>query len=235
MSNKKEDIKLRLKDGTVVPGATRITGQMDKSDWLAPWANRLGLKGIDSVKYTADAARRGDLIHTILESYVLNEEVELNMEVYSEEDINNSIPHLDFYKEWDSKHTVEPIWCEHSLVSEKYKYGGRIDFYAIVDGKYTIIDFKTSKAISEENYLQLSSYVKLFEENGLSVDQAMIINVGKNKEDKFIEGIKTKEELNTFFELFEALVNVYWIKKKIGYGESEGKKYDYRRTKKKDS
>lgn len=210
------DKSLRLKDGTRVPGATTVIGLLDKP-FLVPWANRLGFKGIDSTEYTNKAAKRGTLIHTVLESHVLNEEVEIDMSQYTESEISNAVEHLNYYKEWEAKHKVEPIWCEHPLVSETYKFGGYVDFYAKVDDKYTVIDFKTSKRINEEYFLQLSSYVVLFEENDLPVDQIMVLNVGKNPEDKFIEANKSIDETRNYFKLFKALLDVYWIKKEIDF------------------
>ena len=45
-----------LQDGTLVPGATTVTGLLNKPA-LVKWANNLGLQGIDSSKYVDKAAR----------------------------------------------------------------------------------------------------------------------------------------------------------------------------------
>lgn len=45
-----------LSDGTLVPGATTVTGLLNKPA-LVKWANNLGLQGIDSSKYVDKAAR----------------------------------------------------------------------------------------------------------------------------------------------------------------------------------
>ena len=60
----KAHIRYKLKDGTVVPGATTITGLLNKP-FLITWANRLGLEGIDSTKYRDAAADIGTLAHQI--------------------------------------------------------------------------------------------------------------------------------------------------------------------------
>lgn len=212
MAEKKKVFK--LKDGTKVPGATKIVGLMDKP-FLVPWANRLGLKGIDSTLYTANAARKGTLVHEILESHVMQEGIILDS--YSEEEITEAVTHLDLFKAWKRDHEIESIFSEVGFVSEEYKFCGIVDWYAKIDGKYTAVDFKTSKSISHEHLLQLSSYVPLLRENNYQVDQIMIINAGKNPEDEFLTQILSAEETEPYFEIFKNLLNIYYIRKEIGW------------------
>ena len=75
---------LKLKDGTRVPGATTICGLLDKP-FLVKWANNLGKQGIDVTEYTTSAALLGTLIHSIIESHVTKEAVDLTD--YEEEKI----------------------------------------------------------------------------------------------------------------------------------------------------
>lgn len=207
--------KLTLKDGTKVPGSTTICNLLDKP-YLVKWANKLGLDGVDSTEYVARTAKKGDNIHQLLEDYVLNKHSQL-IEAYDTDELAECQMHVDLYKEWEKDHNIQPIWCEQAIVSETHKFGGFIDFYCIIDGKYTIVDFKTSKTITNEQLMQISSYVHLFKENNLKVDQAMIINVGKNPSDKFITKTLDVEQTNQYFKLFKALLEVYYTMKEIDY------------------
>ena len=204
---------LKLKDGTRVPGATTIAGLLDKP-FLIKWANKLGKQGIDVKEYVDNEARKGTLIHTIIESHNTKEPVDLAN--YTDEEIDNASKiFYQHYMGCENQHQVEPIFSEHSLVSEQYKFGGIIDFYAKLDGVYTVIDFKTSKSINNEHLLQVSSYVQLLKENGYQVDQLLILDVKKTLDTPLEEKYLTVDETSSYWEMFKHLIDVYWIKKEL--------------------
>ena len=66
-----------LSDGTLVPGATTVTGLLNKPA-LVKWANNLGLQGIDSSKYVDKAARVGTLIHALVEAHITGNKADLS-------------------------------------------------------------------------------------------------------------------------------------------------------------
>lgn len=213
MEETKKRTHLTVKDGTRVPGATTIAGLIDKP-FLVKWANKLGKQGIDVTEYVNDQAKKGTLIHTIIESHITQESVDLSS--YSEDEIDMaSIVFYSHYMEWEKLHKVEPIFVEKSLVSEEHKFGGIIDFYAKVDDVYTVIDFKTSKSINNEHLLQVSSYVQLLRENGYQVDKLLILDVKKDINTPLEEKSLTVEETLPYWEMFKHLVDVYWIKKEL--------------------
>lgn len=74
---------------------------------------------------------------------------------------------------------------QKGFVSERYKYGGTLDFYCKVDGKFTLVDFKSGKGIFNEHFLQVSSYANLLTENKYKVEQIMILNIGRNENEPF--------------------------------------------------
>ena len=53
--------------------------------------------------------------------------------------------------------SVEIIWTEKHFISRKYKYGGTPDLLVKKNGKYLLIDFKSSGAIYIDNLLQGSA------------------------------------------------------------------------------
>lgn len=204
---------LKLKDGTRVPGSTTIVGLLDKP-FLVPWANKLGKQGIDVTEYVNKTAKQGTIIHSIIESH--NTKTEVDLSEYTDDEINIATDiFYKHYMEWEKLHTVEPLNSEMSLVSEEYKFGGIVDFYCILDGVYTVIDFKTSKQISKEHILQVSSYVQLLKENGYRVDQILILDVKKdiklNLEEKYLK----VEDTLIYWELFKKLIDIYYLKKQI--------------------
>ena len=100
-------------------------------------------------------------------------------------------------------------------MSEKYRYGGTLDFYCKVDGKLTLIDFKSGKGIFNEHFLQTSSYANLLTENKYKVQQIMILNIGRNEDEPFQHREIPMKTAKKYFEMFKALLKVYYIKKDL--------------------
>lgn len=214
-----EKFHLKLKDGTKVPGATTIVNQLDKP-YLVKWANKLGKDGIDVTEYVNSSAKLGTLIHGMIEAYVEDKIFIKDTEVSDEQfSIAKQILENNFVK-WFKSHKFELIFCEKPYVSEDYKFGGFVDCYCKLDNKYTIIDFKTSKEITEEQIMQVCSYVKLFNENNLQVDQILILNVKKELDSKIEEKYlqvdnKNPNIIDKYWNLFKCLLDVYYAKKDL--------------------
>lgn len=213
LENKPIKVGIRLADGTKVPGATTIISQLNMP-YLLKWANKLGLQGIEYDSYMKGQANVGKLFHSILESYYFKTEVDLTK--YNQPEISEAeYMFFNKYKEWEANKEIEPILSEKELVSESYKYGGIIDFYGKIDGKYYLIDFKTSKRIYNSTLLQLSSYVQLLRENNYQVDYAMILNVPKGWGGKVECKHLTPEDNSIYFNIFKILVDLHWAKKGV--------------------
>lgn len=203
----------KLADGkTRVPGTTTITGLLNKP-YLVKWANNLGLEGIDSSTYTDEAAKTGTLAHAMVQAHLQNEQLDMNQ--FSKVQIDLAENALISFFEWKSRHEIEPIKCEVPFVSETLKYGGTIDCYCLLDGKPTLLDFKTGKAIYEEYFVQLAAYRNLLEEQGLPVERCQILRIGRDETEGFEERAVT--DTRKYFEIFRNLLNVYYLKKDLGW------------------
>lgn len=205
---------MKLEDGTYVPSSTTISGMLDKP-FLVKWANKLGKQGIDVTEYTNKAAKQGTLIHKICESHFTKTEIDVSS--YEEDELQRAENSFFKYLPFEKDHTVETIFCEKTLTSAEYRYGGILDAYCIIDGKYTVVDFKTSKSISDEQVLQVSSYYQLLKENGYQVDQLMILCMSKDPKIDFQYRIVSPAECEKYFEIFKHLLAIYNIKKEIGW------------------
>lgn len=203
-----------FKDGTKAPGATTIVKLLNQP-YLIKWANNIGKQGVDVTEYVQATAKQGILIHRMLESHVSKTAIELDE--YSDEEIKLGEAILQKYLDWEKEHEIIPICSETAFISEKYRFCGVVDFYCKLDDKYTIVDFKTSKSITKEHFLQLSSYVELLKENNSPVDQILIIKTGKDLDMEFETQFMTLDTCNIYFDMFKSLINVYYIKKKLGW------------------
>ena len=202
----------KTSDGKRVPGTTTITGLLNKQQ-LVTWANKLGLEGIDSNKYVDEAAAVGTLAHALVQADLTGEPV--NLRLYSPQQVDLAENALLSWFEWKKQHKLEVIFVEKQMVSDKMKYGGTIDCYCKLDGRPTLLDFKTGKAIYEEYFVQLAAYAALLRENGYPVEETRILRIGRDETEGFEERKVT--DTRKWFEIFENLLNVYYLKRELGW------------------
>ena len=208
----KAHIRYKTADGKVVPGATTITGLLNKP-YLIRWANQLGLEGIDSATYTDEAAKTGTLAHAMIQAHLQN--MEIDRDQFSKIQIDLAENSMLSFLEWKKQHVLEDLYCEMPLVSETMKYGGTIDCYCKMDGKPVLLDFKTGKAIYEEYFVQLSAYAMLLREAGFPVEECRILRIGRDATEGFEE--RSVTDTRPWFQIFKDLLDVYYIKKELGW------------------
>ena len=200
----------KLADGTRVPGATTITGLLNKP-YLITWANNLGLEGYDAAKYRDESAEVGTLAHQMVQDHLMSRTTITSD--YSINDISMAENSLLSYLEWEKSHTVEPIICEVPMVSEKYRFGGTVDCYCNLDGIPTLLDFKTGKAVYNEYFVQVAAYEEILEEHGYPVERVKILRIGRTEDEGFEERGMT--DTADYFDIFMDLLDIYYIKKKL--------------------
>lgn len=208
----KAHIVYKTPDGTRVPGATTITGLLNKPH-LVKWANNLGLEGIDSSKYTDEAAAVGTLAHEMVQAHLQGFEVDTSM--YSPIQVDLASNAVLSFLEWQSRHKIKPIICETPMVSAKLRYGGTVDCYCMLDGVPTLLDFKTGKAIYDEYFVQVSAYKELLLEAGHPVERVQILRIGRDETEGFEERAIT--DTTKYFNIFANLLDIYYIKKQLGW------------------
>lgn len=83
------------------------------------------------------------------------------------------------------KHDIVPLASEILVGDVRYS-AGTLDFLALMDGKLTLIDFKTSNAVDQISYsMQVAAYKYFFElMTGLTIKQCKILHLSKDS-DKF--------------------------------------------------
>ena len=65
---------------------------------------------------------------------------------------------------WYDAHDVKIIASEKKVYSRKHTFSGTFDLLATVDGVLSVVDFKTSKRIYPEYFLQSSAYAVAYDE-----------------------------------------------------------------------
>lgn len=206
MKKTKAHVRYKLEDGTRLPGVTTVIGLLAKPQLIA-WANRLGLDGIDSSKYTDDLATVGTLAHEMVLAYFTGEKVDL--QEYSPKDVERAENAIRSFNEWLKSHTVTPILNEVQLVSQALRVGGTVDMYCEIDGKKTLVDFKTSAALYEDHNYQLAAYWMLLEANGYPVEQAMLVRIGREASEGF--EVRSFTVLTRQKRIFGKLLDLYYL------------------------
>lgn len=195
-------------NGVQVPGVTTIIGLRAKPA-LVKWANKLGLQGIDSSKYTDDKAMIGSLAHDMILCHFKGISCDCND--YSATQVSAAENSFLSFLEWEKGKDIEVLLAECPLTTEGY--GGTIDLFCMLDGVPTLVDFKTGSGIYDEHYFQLSAYHHLLFANGHQPGPARILNIPRTEDESFKEAVYTDFTLG--LEWFNAMLKIYQIEKLI--------------------
>jgi len=156
-------------DGYKYPSVTTITG-WKKRAFFAEWRKK-------NPEESRRVLSRGTAFHSIIEDYLMNETEKV------EEKKKTRL--ADYYMFAQTKQELGNInnlrALETALWSDRLKMAGRVDCIAEYNGKLSVIDFKTSKAIKDENdileyFMQATAYTIMFQERtGIPVRNIVII------------------------------------------------------------
>ena len=160
-------INYKLKDGTKVSGVTTILKNCGWSaDALIGWAYNQGRDGKDRYETSQDATGIGTLVHYKIECYLKKELTDKSyIQQFTDEQIEKAGQGFDNFLNWFRQNNIEILYIEPNLISEQWKYGGAPDLIAKMNDKYVLIDWKSSRKIYAEYFLQLGGYVNLISEN----------------------------------------------------------------------
>jgi len=185
-------------EGKVVPSTTQISKAGINKEFLIRWAASSASKyvakqwreGVPYVRSDIDgilkratyhyktiqdeATTNGNYAHKWIEDFV-NHVIETgdkqpdlsNFETpYTIKAMNSVAAFLTWYKDND----VEFVAAEKKVYSLTHNYSGTFDLLALVNGVLTIVDFKTSKDIYEDYFIQGAAYTFAYHEEKLYPD-----------------------------------------------------------------
>jgi genome maintenance exonuclease 1 len=149
-----------LEDGTKLKSVTTVLSEKSDKTFLENWKRKLGEE--ESQKVITQANRRGSSVHALAERYILNEEDYIKKEMPVNVDTFNQI------KKYLDKYVDDVYGIELPLYSKTLKTAGRTDLIAEYCGETSIIDFKTSRKVKKEEwiqnyFLQATVYSMMFE------------------------------------------------------------------------
>jgi len=211
--NKKHKAHTRyyLADKTLVPGVTTVLGILNKPA-LVPWANGLGLQGIDVKKYVDDKADIGTLGHAFVTDKLIG--VETDTSDFTANQIDEAQNCALSFWEWEKTNHIEEVgFVEKPLVSEVYKFGGTEDIYCKISGEWNLIDLKTGKGIYKEHRYQVSTLAELLIENGYKVEKLRVLNIPRTEDEQFDQCILTYGQRELGWKVFQHCLGIYYAQK----------------------
>lgn len=123
------------------------------------------------------------------------------------------------FQDWANTVSLKPIFIEQTVFSKVHGYAGTMDLLAEVNGRVTLVDFKTGKSIYAEAFLQNAAYQVALEEMGhRKADAGLIVRLPKVQTDPEFETgevPKVAELLPTFLAV-KALW-VWWFAQEEAY------------------
>lgn len=188
-----------LPEGIKLKSVTTVLSEKSDKTELLKWRARVGEE--EATKITVQAARRGTSVHGIAERYLLNENNIYKKEMPSNIDSFKSIkPYIDTYVD-------DIMGIELPLFSKTLKAAGKTDLVAHFDKIPSIIDFKTSRKIKKEEwienyFLQSTIYSMMFEQlYKIHIPQIVIMITVDNEEPQlFIKD--RKQYVNKVIDIF---------------------------------
>lgn len=108
-------------------------------------------------KVKEQSAKEGSLVHATVEKLIVGEKI----------DIPDAIkPGVEAFQEFNEggKITFFPEYVERTIWSGRHRYAGTVDALASVDGKFGVLDIKTSTGFYPEYNLQTAAYASALQE-----------------------------------------------------------------------
>lgn len=210
------------------PSVTTILGVIDKSGPLIPWAINQTVNFyraaflpdtsyptvvLDTIHEQAKRAARnvkeeaadiGTQAHNWLETYFKNGFVPQPLPEHPK--VLNCV---NAALAWLKEHDVRPIFNERRIYSRRYQYSGTLDMLALVDGVLTIVDWKSSRGLYKEFFLQTAAYSAAYtEETGTKIEQRILIRLGKD-DGEFEPHALPKGQQAKDFKAFKAALTIH--------------------------
>ena len=163
-------------EGRPMVSITSVTSHFNKQIFV-DWRKRVGNEEADRI--TKRSTSRGTKVHTLIESYLLNKNV----------DPDTPGSKMLFLQAKESLEKINNIYAlEKSLYSTELGVAGTVDCIAEYDGELSIIDFKTAakpkpKDWIQNYFVQAAAYACMFYElTDIPVKKLVILMTCENGE-----------------------------------------------------
>ena len=148
-------------NGMVIPSVSEI---------MEPLSNEK-YKGI-SESTLNKAAEKGTAVHNSIENYIKFEIDDVPPEHRG---------YFDAFLEWWETYHPEVVGSEIKTYHKLLRYGGTVDILVYIDGVLTLVDIKTTSALSDMTCgVQLEGYSQALKSHGIVVERKIILHLKKD-------------------------------------------------------
>lgn len=184
--------------------AMALPQKLSATAWITSLADRLG-KTKASQRELAKASEIGSQAHSLIE-WTLKAKM-LQQPGPAPKISDKAQWSFMAWEDWARSVELKPLFVEQVVYSEQYGYAGTLDLLAEVNGKLTVLDWKTGKAVYSEAHLQNAAYRQAIREMGHGDPvQGIIVRLPKVETDPAFEAVEALPEdecFKTFLQFFE--------------------------------
>lgn len=137
-------------DGLWYPRVTKIVEIKSKPALYYYYGEAPSYKAAQEA--TKKSAEEGTLIHETVEKFMVGEKPEIPESI---KPAVNAFLNFIEYKNIQ----VSPEHVEQRICNKEHRFAGTMDALALIDGKFGVLDIKTSQAIYRDYCLQTSAYI----------------------------------------------------------------------------
>lgn len=166
--------------------------KMARAAWITTMQSRLG-KMKAAQKELEKAADIGSQTHALIE---WNLKARMCQEAGPSPRVSDKAQWAFMaWEDWSKSVNLKPIFVEQVVYSQKHGYAGTLDLLAEIDGKLTVLDWKTGKRVYAEAHLQNTAYRSAIREMGHADPVAgMIVRLPKLETDPDFEVVEAYQE-----------------------------------------
>ena len=196
-------------DNVPVPSVTTVLDKTSDKNALIAWRKRVG--EAEANRVSKESAGLGTKVHDELEKHILGEQVTFgnNMVSVMAKDMSELMIKEGFAN-------IDEVWGTEIGLIAKGLYAGTTDCIGVHNGEDAIIDFKTSKKIKKEEwiedyYLQCCAYAMAHNEMyGTNIKKGVILMVSRDV--KFKEFVIEGARFEMYCDLWTQRLEEYYSK-----------------------
>ena len=191
------------------PGVTTALGIIAKPA-LIPWAANQAAMKIEAyllehaVERVLTAAEIKALVNAGRKHHIVLKETAAEVGTRAHQAIDDIInlrtptiaedikPAVDAFLDWRKTSKIVVAGGDRKIASVLWQYGGSLDCLGEQDGKFVIVDFKTSSGIWDEYALQVAAYAQAFRETYdlPYLPEAYVLRLGKTSPEFEVKKVK---------------------------------------------
>jgi len=191
------------KDAYIIDGkhyvrVTKILDIIAKPEFFR-WYAKNGYEFCENVKTVR--AEFGTRVHKEIQNYLEGKDVWVD-----DDEMHKT---MGLFSAWADSHSISPKHLEYHVRSDVYMYAGTVDFIGFFDGVFTIIDWKTSKKVYDNYFLQVAAYLAAFEEQHPDAERIQECRVVCFRDGKISSSLVKRERALELFEYFKCARKLY--------------------------